>query len=72
MEGKVTQTQFTDMVAKHTQRSAERAAVLNNDYTAFVAAIKGTPMEGKVTQAQFATMVNHMTTEKGQPSSTTK
>ena len=71
MEGKVTETQFKDMVAKHTQRTAMRDAVVKNDYTAFVAAIKGTPMEGKVTQEQFATMVTHEK-EMGQRTSTTK
>ena len=69
MEGKVTETQFKDMVAKHTQRTAERAALLANDYPAFVAAIKGTPMEGKVTKDQFATMVQQ---EKNRPQPTTK
>ncbi|MEI8090832.1 MAG: hypothetical protein WCG98_00805 [bacterium] len=71
MEGKTTETQFKDMVAKHTQRTAERDAVLKDDYTAFIAAIKGTPMEGKVTKEQFATMVQHEK-EMEQTQSTTK
>jgi hypothetical protein len=69
MEGKVTETQFKDMVAKHIQRTAMRDAVTKNDYTAFLAAVKGTDMEGKVTQEQFATMVSHEK-ERGQTSTT--
>lgn len=69
MEGQVTATQFKDMVAKHTQRTALRDAVVNNDYTAFVAAVKGMSMEGKVTQEQFATMVTQEK-EEGQTSTT--
>jgi hypothetical protein len=71
MEGKVTAIQFKDMVVKHTQRTAMRDAVTKNDYTAFLAAVKGTDMEGKVTQEQFATMVEHQK-EMGQRTSTTK
>jgi DNA-binding GntR family transcriptional regulator len=44
------------MVEKHKQHAAVEAALEENDYTAFTAAIKGTPMEGKVTQEQFTTM----------------
>ncbi len=36
---------------------AINTAITNNDYTAYLAAIKGTTKEGKVTQAQFTTMV---------------
>ena len=56
MEGKTTETQFKDMVVRHTQRTALRDAVTANDYTAFLAAVKGTPMED-VSKEEFATMV---------------
>ena len=36
---------------------AINTAITNNDYTAYLAAIKGTAKEGKVTQAQFTAMV---------------
>ena len=39
---------------------AMNTAITNNDYLAYLAAIKGTAKEGKVTQAQFTAMVNHM------------
>ena len=38
---------------------AMNTAITNNDYTAYLTAIKGTPKEGKVTQAQFTAMVQH-------------
>ena len=59
MEGKVKQSQFTEMVTKQQQRIAMNSAITNNDYTAYLTAIKGTPKEGKVTQAQFTAMVQH-------------
>jgi len=36
--------------------SDAQKAITANDYTAFIATIKGSPMEGKITQEQF----NHM------------
>ena len=36
---------------------AMNTAITNNDYTAYLAAIKGTVKEGKVTQTQFTAMV---------------
>ena len=63
MEGKVKQSQFTEMVTKQQQRTAMNTAITNNDYTAYLAAIKWTPKEGKVTQAQFTAMVQHIQQE---------
>lgn len=53
----MTQTQFHAMVLNNTARAAMETAITNNDYTAYVAAVKGTKMEGKTTQAQFTDMV---------------
>ena len=41
--------------------SDAQKAITANDYTAFVAAIKGTPMEGNITQEQFNHMVSAQT-----------
>ena len=53
-------TKHQKELAKQQQRTAINTAITNNDYTAYLAAIKGTAKEGKVTQAQFTAMVNHM------------
>lgn len=57
LEGKVTQEQFTTMVARTKQHTAVQTALTASDYSAFTAAITWTPMEGNVTQEQFTKMV---------------
>ncbi|MEI6673498.1 MAG: hypothetical protein WCL02_09810 [bacterium] len=45
-------------------QKARQDAITNNDYNAYLTAIKGTNMEGKVTQSQFDAKVVKMQKEK--------